>query len=174
MISYSVTQHIGEIGIRIALGLLRGPCSPVQMDVMSNEICCGGDGIGIGMIASIVVANLIATLLFGTDPTDPPTFGGMICRWEVTLLAGIFERGVQRGPISWLRWGMSRGKECRLDVKLQPAVFPVRHYAAAWKFTSLEMELSSLSAAFSSPRIESRTWAWSERSRRFAQLRSVP
>jgi len=35
-------------------------------------------GVGIGVIASIVVANLIATQLFGTDPTDLPTFGGMI------------------------------------------------------------------------------------------------
>jgi len=46
-------------------------------------------GIALGIVASFVVARLIAALLFGTTPTDPLTFGGMaalLC--AVALLAG--------------------------------------------------------------------------------------
>jgi len=36
------------------------------------------------VVTSMVVANLIASMLFGTDPTDPLTFVGMI-----VLLGGV-------------------------------------------------------------------------------------
>jgi ABC-type antimicrobial peptide transport system permease subunit len=46
-------------------------------------------GIGIGSAASFVVARGIASLLFGTEPTDPAIFTGMIALLgAVALLAG--------------------------------------------------------------------------------------
>jgi len=46
-------------------------------------------GVGVGIIASLVLARLIAALLFQTAPTDPLTFVGMVAiLGMVALLAG--------------------------------------------------------------------------------------
>jgi ABC-type antimicrobial peptide transport system permease subunit len=75
VISYSVTRQTQEIGIRMALGATAGR---VQMGVISKTLRMALIGIGVGTVASIVVAKVIASLLFATDPTDPPTFFGMV------------------------------------------------------------------------------------------------
>ena len=81
VISYSVTRQTQEIGIKMALGASR---SRVQLDVISKTLRLALIGIGIGVVASIAVARLIASLLFQTAPTDPLTFAGM-----VALLGGV-------------------------------------------------------------------------------------
>jgi predicted permease len=81
VISYSVTRRTQEIGIRMALG---ASAERVQMGVISRTLGLAAIGIGVGAIASVAVANLIASLLFGTAPTDPITFLVMI-----VLLAGV-------------------------------------------------------------------------------------
>ncbi|MEO8735096.1 MAG: ABC transporter permease [Edaphobacter sp.] len=75
VISYSVTRRTQEIGIRMALGASAGR---VQMGVLSKTLKLAAIGIGVGIFASILVANLISSLLFGTTPTDPITFVVMI------------------------------------------------------------------------------------------------
>ena len=65
----------------MALGASR---SRVQLDVISKTLRLALIGIGIGVVASIAVARLIASLLFQTAPTDPLTFAGM-----VALLGGV-------------------------------------------------------------------------------------
>jgi predicted permease len=81
VISYSVTRRTQEIGIRMALGATAGN---VQMGVISKTLKLAAIGIGAGVVVSMVVANLISSMLFGTDPTDPLTFVGMI-----VLLGGV-------------------------------------------------------------------------------------
>jgi predicted permease len=81
VISYSVTRQTQEIGIKMALGASR---SRVQLDVISRTLRLALIGIGIGVVASVAVARLIASLLFHTAPTDPLTFAGM-----VALLGGV-------------------------------------------------------------------------------------
>ncbi len=86
VISYSVTRRTQEIGIRMALGASAGR---VQMGVISKTLQLAAIGIGVGVVTSMVVANLIASMLFGTDPTDPLTFVGMIVLLAaVAVLAG--------------------------------------------------------------------------------------
>jgi predicted permease len=86
VISYAVTRQRAEIGIRMALG---ATASLVQFDVIRNTLRLAFAGIVIGFLASLGVARLIASLLFGTSPTDPPTFGGMVILLAaVALLAG--------------------------------------------------------------------------------------
>ena len=75
VISYSVTRRTQEIGIRMALGASAGR---VQMSVISKTLKLAAIGIGVGVVASIMVSNLISSLLFGTAPTDPITFAVMI------------------------------------------------------------------------------------------------
>ena len=86
VISYSVTRRTQEIGIRMALGATH---IRVQLDVLRNALWPALLGIGIGTMASVGVAKGIASLLFGTQPTDAPTFGGMILLLSaVALVAG--------------------------------------------------------------------------------------
>ncbi|HEV2493374.1 MAG TPA: ABC transporter permease [Terriglobia bacterium] len=86
VISYSVTRQTQEIGIRMALGATE---SRVQLDVIWKTLRLALAGICVGVVASLAVARLIASLLFRTAPTDPLTFAGMLVLLAaVALLAG--------------------------------------------------------------------------------------
>jgi predicted permease len=86
VISYSVTRQTQEIGIRMALGATR---ERVQMDVITKTLRMAITGVVVGTIASFAVAKAISSMLFGTEPTDPLTFAGMI----VLLIAVAFAAG---------------------------------------------------------------------------------
>ena len=75
VISYSVTQRTQEIGIRMALG---ATASQVQFGVIAQTLRLALVGIAVGTLASFATAKGIASLLFGTEPTDPVTFVGII------------------------------------------------------------------------------------------------
>ena len=70
VISYSVTRQRQEIGVRMALG---ASSSRVRRQVLLGTVRLAVAGIGVGSIASIVSARLIASLLFGTSPWDAAT-----------------------------------------------------------------------------------------------------
>ena len=88
VISHSVTRQTQEIGIRMALGATQ---SSVRFGVIWKTLRLALIGIGVGIIASILLARLIASLLFQTAPSDPLTFVGMVALLgAVALLAGYF------------------------------------------------------------------------------------
>jgi predicted permease len=74
VISYSVTRRTQEIGIRMALGATP---ERVQRSVIKETLRMAFVGIGVGLVVSLLMARLIASLLFGTTPTDPITFAAM-------------------------------------------------------------------------------------------------
>ena len=103
VISYSVTQRTQEIGIRMALGATP---SQVQLDVIWKTLRLALAGMVVGILASFQVARLISTLLFGTAPTDPVTFSGMILLLSlVALVAGYVpaRRAAETNPMIALR-----------------------------------------------------------------------
>jgi predicted permease len=86
VISYSVTRQRPEIGVRMALGATE---ARVQLDVIWRTMRLTLVGISVGVVASLAVSRLIASLLFRTAPTDPLTFVGMVVLLgAVALLAG--------------------------------------------------------------------------------------
>ncbi|MGH9588443.1 MAG: FtsX-like permease family protein, partial [Acidobacteriaceae bacterium] len=86
VISYAVTRQTQEIGIRMALGASR---ARVQLAVVANTLRLALAGIVAGLVVSFFVAQLIASLLFGTQPFDLLTFGAMTgLLLLVALLAG--------------------------------------------------------------------------------------
>jgi predicted permease len=86
VISYSVTQRTQEIGIRMALGASQGR---VQLAVIGKTLLLALIGIFAGTVASLAIADLIASLLYGTKATDGATFLSMtLLLLFVALLAG--------------------------------------------------------------------------------------
>jgi predicted permease len=74
VIAYSVTRQTQEIGIRMALGASRGR---VQRAVLGRTLKLVGVGLAVGLMASLLAARGIASLLYGTQPTDWMTYVGM-------------------------------------------------------------------------------------------------
>jgi len=103
VISYSVTRETQQIGIRMALGATQ---ERVLFGVIWKTLRLAFIGISAGVVGSLVVARLIASLLVGTAPTDPQTFATMVVLLSaVALLAGYLpaRRASRIDPIIALR-----------------------------------------------------------------------
>jgi len=103
VISYSVTRETQQIGIRMALGATQ---ERVLFGVIQKTLRLAFIGISAGVIGSLVVARLIASLLFDTAPTDPQTFATtVVLLGAVALLAGYLpaRRASRIDPIIALR-----------------------------------------------------------------------
>jgi putative ABC transport system permease protein len=74
VISYSVSRRTREIGIRISLGASR---TDVLRMVVRQAIVQALAGAVAGLAGALVVSRLIAKMLYGVQPTDPITFGGV-------------------------------------------------------------------------------------------------
>ncbi|HTV13538.1 MAG TPA: FtsX-like permease family protein, partial [Acidobacteriaceae bacterium] len=83
VIAYGVTQQTQEIGIRIALGASR---ARVQMRVLGKTLALVGMGLIVGSLASLAMGRLIASMLFGTQPTDATTYAAMAALLVVVAL----------------------------------------------------------------------------------------
>jgi predicted permease len=89
-----VSQQRHEIGVRMALG---ARASQVVWSVMRRALALAGTGIGLGILASLVLARVMSGLLYEIRPTDGLTFAvaavllaslalaaGMVPAWRAT------------------------------------------------------------------------------------------
>lgn len=81
VMSYSATQRIHEVGIRMALGATR---ADIMRLVVGNGMLLTLVGIAIGIAASWGLTRLMQSFLFGIGTTDAVTFLGVS-----TLLVGV-------------------------------------------------------------------------------------
>jgi len=81
VISYSVSQRTRELGIRIALGATH---ERVVRLVLGQGVALTMLGVATGLLGAYWLVQLLAALLFGVDPTDGVTFGGV-----ALVLAGV-------------------------------------------------------------------------------------
>src|SRR5215510_5459892 len=85
VMSYSVTQRTHEIGIRIAIGAR--PRDVFKM-ILGHGMKLALIGVAVGLLGAFALTRLMATMLFGVEPTDAMTFGGIsIMLITVALLA---------------------------------------------------------------------------------------
>jgi putative ABC transport system permease protein len=84
VLSYMVAERRREIGIRMALGADQGS---VLGQVMKQGLMLTSIGIVIGLGGAFAMNRVIASLLFGVQPTDPATMAAVVA--TITLVAAI-------------------------------------------------------------------------------------
>jgi predicted permease len=72
VLSYSVSQRVREIGVRVALG---AQGSDVLGLVIRQGMILALVGIGAGLLLSFGATRVISSILYDTSPTDPVSFG---------------------------------------------------------------------------------------------------
>jgi putative ABC transport system permease protein len=104
VIAYSVTQRTQEFGIRMALGANR---RDVFRLVLGEGTRLTLLGIGLGIVAGLLVTRLMATLLYGVSATDPLTFTAVALLLAFVALAACYipaRRATKVDPIVALRY----------------------------------------------------------------------
>ena len=84
VLSYMVAERRREIGIRMALGADQGS---VLAQVMKQGLVLTAVGIVVGLAGAFALNRLIASLLFGVQPTDPITLVAVVA--TITLVAAV-------------------------------------------------------------------------------------
>jgi putative ABC transport system permease protein len=104
VIAYSVTQRTQEFGIRMALGANR---RDVFRLVLGQGTRLTLLGVGLGIVAALVVTRLMATLLYGVSATDPVTFTAVALLLALVAMAACYlpaRRATRVDPIIALRY----------------------------------------------------------------------
>ena len=103
VLSYSVSQRVQEIGVRLALGAER---RDVLVLIVGHGLRLAGLGVVLGLAGAWGVTRLIGTLLYNVTPTDPVSFGGVaLFLTMVAMLASYIpaRRAMAVDPIVALR-----------------------------------------------------------------------
>lgn len=74
VLSYTVSQRVREIGVRVALGASRGRIAGA---VAGHAVKVVSAGIGLGLAGAHLLTQLIAAQLYQVEATDPPTYAGV-------------------------------------------------------------------------------------------------
>jgi len=103
VVSFSVSQRVREIGIRLALGAQRSSVVSLVIRSGAAPVCCG---IIVGIGLAVAVASATQATVFGFNPRDPLTFTLV----PLLLLAAAFgaiwipaRRAARQDPMSALR-----------------------------------------------------------------------
>jgi predicted permease len=84
VLSYMVAERRREIGIRLALG---ADNSRVMGEIMRQGLVLTAVGLVVGLAGAVGLNRLIASLLFGVQPTDTMTMASVVA--TITLVAAV-------------------------------------------------------------------------------------
>jgi len=104
VVAYTVAQRTREIGVRIAMGAQR---ADVMWMVLGRGLGITAIGIGVGLLLSAGVTQLLAMLLYGMSPLEPVAFAVASLGWlTVAMLASYVpaRRAMKVDPVVALRW----------------------------------------------------------------------
>jgi predicted permease len=104
VISFLVSERTHEIGIRLALGAQR---QNILTMILRQGLALAIAGAALGLVGALIVAHLMAGLLYGVHPADPLTFAGVAALLiGVALLACYIpaRRAIRVDPMRALRY----------------------------------------------------------------------
>jgi len=104
VISYIASQRTHEIGIRMALGAMKGD---VLRMMLSHAGSMAGLGVGVGLVLGLGLMRLMSSLLFGVSAHDPLTFSGVALLLILVALAACYvpaRRAAKVDPMVALRY----------------------------------------------------------------------
>jgi putative ABC transport system permease protein len=104
VVAYSVAQRTREIGVRMALG---AQPARIVRGVLRHGLTLAAVGIIIGLGAAYTLSRFIASILYGTEPTDVLTYGGVavvlaLCAAVASLVPA--RRAARVDPATALRY----------------------------------------------------------------------
>jgi hypothetical protein len=105
LMSFTVSQRVREIGIRMALGSSR---RRVIRLVLGRALALTVAGVAAGGLLALAAAQGLSSLLFGVAPADPLTFAGVALVLLGTAVAGSWvpaRRASRVDPMAALRQG---------------------------------------------------------------------
>lgn len=103
MMTYFVSQRTSEIGIRMALGARR---RDVLRLILGHGMTLTMCGVGVGLLASLVLTRLLVSLLFGVSAIDPFTLGGVAVFLTLVALLACYvptQRAIKIDPLIAIR-----------------------------------------------------------------------
>lgn len=103
VMSYTVSQRIPEIGIRMAMGA--GRWDVLKM-VVRQGMGIAGSGMVAGALVTVLAAHTISSMLFGVSPLDPVSFGAAAAFLAVVALLSTglpAWRAIHTDPVSAMR-----------------------------------------------------------------------
>jgi putative ABC transport system permease protein len=104
VMSYSVSQRMNEIGIRIALGAQN---SDILKLIVGHGMLHAAAGIAIGLMAAFALTRLMSSLLYGVSATDPIIYLLIsLLLATVAFLASFIpaRRAIKADPVVTLRY----------------------------------------------------------------------
>ena len=103
VISFSVGQRTGEIGVRMALGANQ---SMVRVLILRQSAALAVAGIVIGSLAAVFAVRLLGSMLYGVGPNDVVTYVSVVALLGAVALAAAWipaTRATRIEPVNALR-----------------------------------------------------------------------
>jgi ABC-type antimicrobial peptide transport system permease subunit len=103
LVSYAARQSTHEIGIRIAIGASR---QDLLRRFLGRGLTLGAAGAVVGLVASLIIARLLTSVLYGVSPTDAVSFtSASAVVMAIVLVASLIPawRASRTDPIAALR-----------------------------------------------------------------------
>ena len=104
VMSYSVTQRTNEIGIRVTLGAQPGDVFRI---IVGEGLRLALVGVGVGLVAALVLTRTLQSFLYGISASDPLTFAGVAILLTLVAVAASFfpaRRATRVDPMIALRY----------------------------------------------------------------------
>ncbi|MDE3198012.1 MAG: ABC transporter permease [Acidobacteriota bacterium] len=103
VMSYSVASREREIGIRMSLGASRATVLSMVLRQAMTQTLAGG---ALGIACALLLGRFMKGMLYGVEPLDPLTFGGVAVALALAaLLAGLIPayKAIRVEPVTALR-----------------------------------------------------------------------